>query len=98
MRGTEISVQASVNPHNQTLAVGIHLGLLGAAILFAMWFAHLLPFRGEGLAALIGLAIVVQTIVGSLFNSHLFDFTQGWCYVIGVGVAGGMMRHGAIAR
>jgi len=33
----------------------------------------------------------VQNIVGSAFNSHLFDFLQGWIYVIGVGVAGGMV-------
>jgi hypothetical protein len=32
----------------------------------------------------------VQNIVGSLFNSHLFDFLQGWVYVVGVGVAGGV--------
>jgi hypothetical protein len=35
--------------------------------------------------------VVVQNIVGSAFNSHLFDFLQGWTYVVGVGVAGGMM-------
>jgi len=79
------------NPHNQTLAVGIQLGLLGAAALFALWMAHLLLFRGGGFAAWAGLVIVAQNIVGSLFNSHLFDFTQGWGYVIGVGIAGGMM-------
>ena len=33
---------------------------------------------------------MVQNIVGSLFNSHLFDFLQGWTYVVGVGVAGGI--------
>ena len=33
--------------------------------------------------------IVVQNIVSSLFNSHLFDFSQGWLYVFGVGAAGG---------
>ena len=33
----------------------------------------------------------MQNIVGSLFNSHLFDFVQGWVYVLGVGVAGGMV-------
>src|ERR1039458_9473859 len=43
-----------------------------------------------GLAEWIGLVIVVQNIVGSLFNSHLFDFVQGWVYVFGVGVAGGI--------
>ena len=33
---------------------------------------------------------MVQNIVSSLFNSHLFDFTSGWLYVFGVGVVGGM--------
>jgi hypothetical protein len=37
--------------------------------------------------------IVTQNIVGSLFNSHLFDFTQGWLYVIGVGVAAGAVQR-----
>lgn len=78
------------NPHNQTLSVAIQLGLLGAAVLWAMWMAHLVAFRTGGLAEWIGLVVVVQNIVGSLFNSHLFDFLQGWVYVFGVGVAGGM--------
>jgi hypothetical protein len=29
-------------------------------------------------------------MVSSLFNSHLFDFHEGWMYVLGVGIAGGM--------
>jgi ribosomal protein S11 len=37
----------------------------------------------------------VQNFVGSLFNTHIFDFTHGWGYVIGVGVAGGMVLKGA---
>jgi O-antigen ligase len=82
---------AAANPHNQTFAVGIQLGLLGMAVLWAMWIAHLLLFRGGGLVAWIGIVVVVQNIVGSAFNSHLFDFLQGWTYVVGVGVAGGMM-------
>jgi len=81
---------ATTNPHNQTFAVAIQLGLIGAGVLWAMWIAHLLLFRGPGLVEWIGLVLVVQNIVGSLFNSHLFDFTQGWVYVFGVGVAGGM--------
>ena len=55
-----------------------------------MWLVHLLLFRGEGLVAWIGLLVVVQNIFTSLFNSHLFDFHEGWMYVLGVGVAGGM--------
>jgi O-antigen ligase len=86
------AAEASTNPHNQTLAVGIQLGLIGVVILWAMWAAHiLLFFRGEGLVAWIGLVVVTQNVVGSLFNSHIFDFVQGWVYVVGVGVAGGMV-------
>ncbi len=82
----------SENPHNQIFAVAIQLGLVGAAALIAMWIAHLLLFTGgTGLAAWFGTIIVVQNIVSSLFNSHLFDFTSGWLYVFGVGVLGGMV-------
>lgn len=79
------------NPHQQTLAVAMQIGLAGALLLWAMWLAHLLLFRGAGLTAWVGLVVVVQNIVGSLFNSHLFDFTQGWTYVLGVGIAGGAL-------
>jgi O-antigen ligase len=82
---------AAANPHNQTLAVGIQLGVLGIAVLWAMWIAHLMLCRGGSLAAWVGLVIVVQNIIGSLFNSHIFDFVQGWTYVVGIGVAGGML-------
>ena len=41
--------------------------------------------------AWIGLLVVVQNIFTSLFNSHLFDFNEGWMYVLGVGIAGGMV-------
>jgi O-antigen ligase len=85
------AASATTNPHNQTFAVAIQIGLLGAAMLWAMWVAHLLLFRGGGLVSWIGLVVVIQNIIGSLFNSHLFDFTQGWVYVVGVGVAGGMV-------
>ena len=82
---------ATVNPHNQVFAVAIQIGLIGAVILMAMWLAHFLLFCRSGLTAWIGTVIVVQNVVSSLFNSHLFDFTEGWLYVFGVGVAGGMM-------
>lgn len=81
------------NPHNQTFAVGIQLGFLGIAALWAMWIAHFMTFRGNSLAAWIGLVIVTQNVVGSLFNSFLFDFTEGWLYVVGFGVAAGMMQR-----
>jgi len=88
-----VSAVATTNPHNQTLAVGIQLGLLGVAILFWMWIAHLLLFRGAGLAAWAGLVVAAQNVVSSLFNSHLFDFTHGWIYVVGVGIAAGTVLY-----
>ena len=89
---------ATTNPHNQTFAVAIQLGLLGALVLWAMWIAHLLLFRAAGLVEWIGLLVVVQNIVGSLFNSHLFDFGHGWVYVFGVGVAGGIALKNSATR
>src|SRR5487761_1197154 len=65
---------ASVNPHNQTLAVAIQLGLIGAAVLLAMWAAHFMLFRGGGLVGWIGVVIVTDNVVSCLVNSHLFDF------------------------
>ncbi|MGJ5130618.1 MULTISPECIES: O-antigen ligase family protein [unclassified Bradyrhizobium] len=85
------SSQVVSNPHNQTLYVAVQWGALGIVILYAMWAAHLLLFRGDGLVPWIGLLVVVQNIFTSLFNSHIFDFHEGWMYVIGVGVAGGMV-------
>ncbi|MGY4416351.1 O-antigen ligase [Bradyrhizobium sp. LB9.1b] len=79
------------NPHNQTLNVAVQWGIIGIVVLYAIWILHLLLFRGDGLANWVGLLVVVQNVFTSLFNSHLFDFHEGWMYVIGVGVAGGMV-------
>ncbi len=89
-----LSAEVTRNPHNQTLNVLVQWGLIGAIVLYGMWLSHLLLFRGEGLAAWVGLVIVVQNLVSSLFNSHLFDFHEGWIYVLGVGIAGGMALRG----
>ena len=86
-----VGIRVFPNPHNQTLAVAVQWGVLGVAVLYAMWLVHLLLFRGDGLANWIGLLVVVQNIFTSLFNSHIFDFHEGWMYVLGVGVAGGMV-------
>ena len=85
------SSQVIGNPHNQTLNVAVQWGTVGVVVLYAMWLLHLLLFRGAGPAPWIGLLVVVQNIFTSLFNSHIFDFHEGWMYVLGVGVAGGMV-------
>lgn len=87
--GAGVSALVSTNPHNQFLSVSVQLGLVGGALLIAMWIAHVLLFLQPGFAAWIGLVVVTQNVIGSLFNSHLSDFSNGWLYVFGVGIAGG---------
>jgi O-antigen ligase len=88
---TGASAEATVNPHDQTFAVAIQIGIVGALVLWAMWIAHLLLFREEGITAWLGMVVVVENIVSSLFHTHLFDFNNGWLYVFGVGVLGGIV-------
>jgi O-antigen ligase len=86
-------VHAATDPRQQTLAVGIQLGLVGVAVLWAMWIAHLLFFRGNALCEWVGFVVVTQSIFGSMFDTQLSGSWGGWTYVIGVGVAGGMVRR-----
>ena len=90
--GPDSDVNRAANPHNQTFAIALQLGGLGAIVLYAMWFAHARMFSpAGGTAAWFGLVVLSQNFVSSLVNSHLSDFTQGWTYVICIGVAGGMV-------
>jgi hypothetical protein len=95
--GTGISAAFTDNPHNQTLIIAVQLGLIGVALLYAMWLAHALMFRGPDWPHWLGLGIVAQTVISALFNSQLFYFTPGWIYVFGVGVLGGMVMARAAA-
>ncbi|MBV8924243.1 MAG: O-antigen ligase family protein [Bradyrhizobium sp.] len=87
----EIGAKALIvsDPHNQTLNVAVQWGTVGVILLYAMWLSHLALFREEGLVNWIGLLVVIQNMLTSLLNSHLFDFNEGWIYVLGVGIAGG---------
>ena len=97
-----VAAAVTDNPHNQTLFVAIQFGGLGTMLLYAMWLSHLLLFRGDGLVAWLGTALIVQNIVAGLFNASLVEFTHGWMYIFGVGVLGGMMlragRSGVAVR
>lgn len=86
------------NPHNQTLNVAVQWGCIGIVVLYALWLVHLMLFRGEDLVAWIGFMTVLQNMLTSLFNSHLFDFHEGWMYVLGVGVAAGMVLRAKSAE
>src|SRR6202000_3114298 len=89
---TGASADVIGNPHNQTLNVAVQWGTIGIVVLYTMWLSHVLLFRGGDLVNWIGLLVVVQNIFTSLFNSHIFDFHEGWMYVLGVGVAGGLVK------
>jgi hypothetical protein len=80
----------STNPHNQTFTIGIQLGIVGMLLLWLMWLTQLLFFRHSGPIMWVGTVWVISNIVGSLFNSLIFNFTEGWLYIIGVGVAAGL--------
>jgi O-antigen ligase len=90
---TATAAMPAENPHQQIFAVAIQLGLVGAVLLVAMWTAHLALFCSPQPMAWAGLAIVVMHVVSCFFNSSLFDFTEGWFYVLGVGVIGGIVRR-----
>jgi hypothetical protein len=59
-----------------------------------LWSDAPWPERIHALACWIGMLVVVQNMLSSLLNTPLFDFTSGWIYVLGVGVAGGMALNG----
>jgi O-antigen ligase len=84
--------EATPDPHNQFLHVTLQVGLFGGALLLAMWAAHFLMFLGRDYASVIGQAIVLQNVVGSLFNSHLTTVTQGTLYCLAVGILGAAVR------
>jgi O-antigen ligase len=88
-----VSATRTVNPHNQTFAVAIQLGLVGAIALWAMWIAHLALFARQSTIAWFGLVAVAENILSSTVHSHLFDFNSGWLYVFATGVLGGTILN-----
>jgi O-antigen ligase len=90
--------QIVANPHNQTLYFAIEWGVIGVILLYAMWITHFLMFTEMRWISWLGIIVVSQNVLGSLFNSHLSDYVEGWIYVMGVGVAGGMISRFAIER
>jgi O-antigen ligase len=84
--------EATPDPHNQFLHIALQLGLVGGALLLAMWAVHMMMFKHRDFASVLGQAIVLQNFVGSLFNSHLSAVTQGMLYCLAVGLLGAVMR------
>ncbi|WP_157158811.1 O-antigen ligase family protein [Bradyrhizobium genomosp. III] len=85
--------EAVPDPHNQFLAIAIQAGLVGGALLIAMWIAHLHLFWGPSIPHMLGQAVVLQNILGSLFNSQLSQVTQGTLYCLAVGLLAARARQ-----
>jgi len=84
--------EAVPDPHNQFLAIAIQVGLIGGVLLLAMWATHLMTFFGRGVVNVLGQAVVLQNVVGSLFNSHLSTVTEGSLYCLAVGLLAGLVH------
>jgi O-antigen ligase len=82
---------ATADPHNQFLHVVLQIGLIGGLILLAMWVAHAVLFFDRGVVGLFGLAAVWLNVLGSLFNSHISQVTQGMLYCMAVGLLGALV-------
>lgn len=91
---------ATHDPHNQILHVTLQIGIGGALLLIAMWIAHAILFAGRDVVSSFGQAVVLQSVLGGLFNSHLASVTQGMLYCVAIGVLGAVapMARGAHDR
>jgi O-antigen ligase len=83
--------EAVADPHNQFLHIALQVGLIGGAILMALWIAHFRLFIGRDFSSVMGLGIFAMTFVGSLFNSHISQVTQGMLYCLGIGLLGAVV-------
>lgn len=93
-----VSAVVIANPHNQTFDFAIQWGITGVILLYAMWISYVRLFWAEGWMPWLGLLVVLQNVSGSIFNSHISDFVEGWIFVIGVGTAAGMMLERSLRR
>lgn len=84
---------ATADPHNQTLHILLQVGLVGAVLLWAMWLTHARLFLARDVASIFGQAIVLQNVIGGLFNSHISSVTQGMLYCLAVGLFGALVLH-----
>jgi O-antigen ligase len=85
--------EATPDPHNQTLHVVLQVGLIGGLILWAMWIAQAQLFLARDMASVFGQAIVLQNVIGGLFNSHISAVTQGMLYCLAVGLLGAVLTY-----
>lgn len=84
--------EATPDPHNQTLHTVLQVGAIGGLLLWTMWIAHARLFWARNFASVMGQAVVLQNVIGGLFNSHISAVTQGMLYCLAVGLLGALVR------
>jgi O-antigen ligase len=84
--------EATPDPHNQTLHVVLQVGVIGGLLLWAMWIAHARMFLARDTVSVMGQAIVLQNVIGGMFNSHISAVTQGMLYCLAVGLLASVVR------
>ena len=67
-------------------------------VLYGMWLSHSCRFAAKAWRPGSDLSPWCRISSAHCLNSHLFDFHEGWMYVLGVGVAGGMSLRATIRR
>lgn len=80
-------VQVTVNPHNQYLLTAVQLGIPGLALLLLLF--AILWHKTGGLASqdqLMARGILIAYIVGSLFNSFLYDHSEARFFAWAIGL------------
>ncbi len=78
----------TVNPHNQFLLTAVELGVAGLLVLLGFFYiawkySYDLP---DPLYGKLARGLILTTTIGSLFNSLLFDTSEGKFYCILIGV------------
>jgi O-antigen ligase len=94
--GTPAGVtERSGNPHNEFLLMGVQLGMAGIGLLIWLFTAVAMASRQlERTSRLVMHGLLAATVIGSLFNSMLLNFTEGHLFVLFTGIVlyGGLGR------
>ncbi len=85
------------NPHNEYLLQLVQLGLLGLSALLYLFYA-VWRYGSTQQYAFLAQGLVVTIMVGSLFNSLLRDFTEGFLFVYFAALVAGAWWQGQQPR
>lgn len=83
---TAVARLATYNLHNELLMWTVQFGLPGLLAIILFYFFYFSAARGKSLAHCVLRGAGLVFVLGSLFNSFLIDFTEGYSMVLLAGV------------